>query len=70
MEAPPELEAPDPTLSSDARDSTYAPAAETKEASENPPSGPRVEQTLGKPETGGEPTPSKAKASTASSSSS
>ena len=42
-----ELEAPDPTLSSDAADSTYAAATDVPET--NPPSGPAVEQTLGKP---------------------
>ena len=42
------LPEPDPTLSLDANDSTYAQAPEDKEA-QNPPSGPAVIQTLGKP---------------------
>jgi len=40
-----ELEAPDATLSSDARDSTYEAATDLPE--QNPPSGPQVVQTLG-----------------------
>jgi hypothetical protein len=48
---PSELAAPDPTLSSDANDSTYA-EAEVPET--NPPSGSHVEQTLGKPGAGAE----------------
>jgi len=44
-----ELEAPDLTLSSDARDSTYEAASHEEQ---NPPSGPQVIQTLGKPSAG------------------
>jgi len=54
-DAPTELEAPDLTLSSDARDSTYAQADVPEQ---NPPAGPQVVQTLGKPGAGAsEPTP-------------
>jgi hypothetical protein len=42
-----EIQGPDPTLSSDANDSTYA--VVTDDEPQNPPSGHRVEQTLGKP---------------------
>lgn len=49
-----EMPEPDPTLSTDAADSTYAPASGDREV-QNPPSGPSVEQTLGKPGTGGGP---------------
>jgi hypothetical protein len=62
-ETPTELEAPDPTLSTDAADSTYA-AAEP--LPDNPPAGSRVEQTLGK---AGADTKSAKKASSPSSSS-
>lgn len=48
---PTELEAPDPSLSLDANDSTYAQASDSEP--QNPPSGPRVEQTLGQPGSGG-----------------
>jgi hypothetical protein len=47
-----ELPDPDPTLSSDAADSTYAPSS-TDRSAEHPPPGPAVEQTLGKPGSGG-----------------
>jgi hypothetical protein len=55
-----ELPEPDPTLSSDANDSTYAPAPESKDV-QNPPSGPSVEQTLGLPGSGEGPTSKKDK---------
>jgi hypothetical protein len=43
---PTEPEAPDPTLSTDAEHSSYA---SVEPEPDNPPAGPRVEQTLGKP---------------------
>ena len=63
---PNELEAPDPTLSTDADDSTYA---SVEPEPDNPPAGKRVEQTLGHP-TEADPKSSPKKASTSSSSSS
>jgi hypothetical protein len=64
-----EIEGPDPTLSPDARDSTYAPAPDDDSLDNNPPLGPRVLQTPGKPGDG-QPTPSASKTSTKSSSTS
>lgn len=58
------LPEPDPTLSSDAADSTYAEVVPEEET--NPPSGPHVEQTLGKP-AGAAKSPAKKASSTGSS---
>ena len=64
-----ELPEPDPTLSLDARDSTYAPDA-TDRSAENPPPGPATVQTLGKPGDGDTTTKSKSSRSSSASSSS
>lgn len=60
-----ELEGPDPTLSTDAADSTYAPAEVPED---NPPLGTAVEQTLGKPGSGSKSSATKKASSTSSSS--
>jgi hypothetical protein len=64
-----ELEAPDPMLSSDAADSTYA-AAPAIDPEPNPPSGPSVVQTLGEPGASAKASSKKASSPSSSSSSS
>lgn len=63
-----ELEAPDPTLSTLAEDSTYAEATDVPE--QNPPDGPHTVQTLGKPGSGAKSAKKSSSSEKASSSSS
>jgi hypothetical protein len=62
-ETPTELPEPDPTLSLDAADSSYA---EAEQPEENPPLGPASVQTLGKPGVAAKRTAKKASSSSES----
>lgn len=59
---------PDPTLSRDARHSTYSENTDAPNKDDNPPPGPSVIQELGKPKEEGEPKSSKTSTKSTSSS--